>query len=151
MNEDYPDQPEPPTTRYYDPTTGTEALDGIHDISQCTALEAMPEASRDWFTSEPIPEGKQWQTDPTGKFPILADIPPPIEADQKATQRQWARAELAATDSAMLPDSPYTDDEKAKLTTYRAALRNPAREAGTGFPADSWRPVFPEGIKRPGG
>ena len=136
--------------RYYDPTTRTEALEGIHDISQATSEDDMPEASRAWFTDDPIPEGKQWVNDPTGKFPILADRPPPDQNTLKAIERQWAQSELLATDPALLPDAPYTDDEKTKIRAYRAALRNPDREKNSGYPAQSWRPVFPADVKRPG-
>lgn len=135
--------------RYYDPATGTEALEGIHDTENATSMDDMPEASKAWFT-RPAAEGKQWQNDPTGKFPIEVDIPPPSQDDLKAAERQWARSELLATDPAILDDSPYTDDEKTKLRTYRTALRNPAREATAGYPAQSWRPTFPADVKRPG-
>ena len=135
--------------RYYDPTTQTEALEGIHDTDTATAKSTMPAASQDWFEREPA-AGKQWANDPTDTYPIETDIPPPRPADLSAIERQWARAELLATDPALLPDSPYTADEQTQLKAYRTALRNPAREAATGFPADTWRPTFPADIKRPG-
>ena len=136
-------------TRFYDPKTGTEALEGIHDTENATSSDDMPEAARAWF-ERPAAEGMKWQTDPTGKFPIEVPIPPPTTDEQKAIERIWAKGELLRTDIAMLPDSPYTAAQKTKVETYRAALRNPAREATEGFPATSWRPEWPTGVKQPG-
>ena len=135
--------------RFYDPATGTEALEGIHNTDNATSSDDMPEASRAWFTRE-AREGHRWETDPTGKFPIEVPIPPPTNAELSASERAYARQELAATDAAMLPDSPYTEPQRAEIQAYRTALRNPAREATTNYPAESWRPTFPAGVKRPG-
>ena len=136
-------------TRFYDPATGTEALEGIHDTEGATRSDDMPEASREWF-DRPAREGFTWKTDPTGKFPIETPTPPPTTNELSAQERAWARSELTSTDAAMLSDSPYTDAERAKIKAYRTALRNPAREAATGYPAQTWRPTFPAGVKRPG-
>ena len=135
--------------RYYDPATGTEALEGLHDTQEATKETDMPQESRAWFT-RPAAEGKQWQTDPTGKFPIEVETPPPTREALRIQERAWAQTALKATDAAMLSDSPYTDEEKKKIQTYRKALRNPDREAATGYPADAWRPTWPASIKRPG-
>ena len=135
--------------RFYDPTTGTEALEGIHDTTNATAQDAMPEAAREWF-ERPAADGKQWVNDPTNTYPVEVDIPPPTNDELKAIQRQWVQSELLATDPALLPDSPYTDDEQTQLKAYRTALRNPARESANGFPDESWRPTWPEGVKRVG-
>lgn len=139
----------PTTERYYDPKTQTEALEGIHDTDTATAKSTMPAASQDWFERAPA-AGKHWQNDPTNTYPIETDIPPPSDADQRAEQRQWAQSELSRTDPALLPDSPYTDPEKDLVKAYRTALRNPAREQTAGYPAASWRPVFPASVKQPG-
>ena len=135
--------------RFYDPKTGTEALEGIHDTEGATPDTEMPAASRAWF-ERPAREGMQWQNDPTGKFPIEVPIPPPTTDQLKAVERQWAYAELVNTDPIMLPDSPYTAAERTQVETYRAALRNPAREATSDYPADTWRPAWPEGVDRIG-
>ena len=136
--------------RYYDPTTGTEALEGIHDTTNATAEQDMPTEAREWFT-RPARDGYRWQIDTTGKFPVEVAIPPPTIAELKTAERAWAQSELLATDPAMLPDSPYTDGEKTQIQVYRDALRNPAREATRSYPDPVfWRPEFPSGIKRPG-
>ena len=67
-------------TRYYDPATGTEALEGIHDLNGCTKDEDMPQESRDWFT-RPEKDGMKWENDPTGKFPVEVAIPPPTSKE----------------------------------------------------------------------
>lgn len=140
----------PTTERYYDPTTQTEVFERSHDISTATAMSDMPMAAQAWFSPEPPAEGMQWQTDSTGTYPEQVPIPPPNDADQRAIERQWARSELTRTDPVLLPDSPYTDADKALIRTYRTALRNPAREQSQGYPAESWRPVFPASVKQPG-
>ena len=137
--------------RYYDPETGSEPLEGRDDIKGATKESDMPKAAQEWFT-RPVAEGKQWQTDPTGKFPVEVDkTPTPLTAaERKKQERAWAQTELKATDAAMLTDSPYTDEEKKKIQAYRKALRNPDREAATGYPTTPWRPRWPATIKRPG-
>ena len=87
--------------------------------------------------------GLQWQTDPTGTYPVEVAIPPPTSDERKAVERAWVQAELAATDAAMLPDSPYTDEEKTQIEDYRQTIRNPAREDTATYPAESWRPNIP--------
>ena len=137
-------------TRYYSPTDRNEQFatpetDAEGTITEvpptgATADSDMPEASRAWFTSDPIPDGKQWQNDPTGRFPVLADIPPPTDTELRAAERAWAASELRRTDFAMLPDSRHTGADLDAIRAYRHALRNPQREATTGYPAQSWRP-----------
>ena len=134
--------------RYYNPATGTEALEGIHDTNNATSETDMTEESREWF-KRPARNGMRWKTDPTGKFPVEIPIPPPTTEELKARERAWSAAELAATDLAMLPDSPYSASERESIQTYRASLRNPAREATEAYPDPSWRPVFPAGVKHP--
>jgi len=134
--------------RFYDPKTGTEALEGIHDTNGCTADEDMPEASQEWF-ERPARDGHQWETDPTGKFPIEVPIPPPSDDELKATEKEWARSELYATDRVFVKDTKYTEEEQKAVETYRQALRNPEREKADGFPDTSWRPQWPEGVKHP--
>ena len=131
--------------RYYDPKTGTESINETG-----TPIENMPEASRKWFEPDSTPDGMEWVNDPTGRFPVLQEVPLPTNDELKIIERQWAQSELNATDSAVLPDSPYTNEQKTLIKTYRAALRNPARELTENYPAETWRPVFPVGIKRPG-
>ena len=135
--------------RFYDPATGTEALEGIHNTDSATSSDDMPEPSRQWFEREAA-SGMRWVTDPTGKFPIEEPIPAPTSQELTAAERAWASSELTRTDPVMLSDSPYTAPERTLVQTYRAALRNPAREATTGFPAESWRPTFPANVKQPG-
>ena len=135
--------------RFYDPKTGTEALEGIHDTTGATPDTEMPSSSRAWF-ERPAADGMQWQTDPTGKYPVEVPIPPPTTDELKAIERAWVQTELAATDPAMLPDSPYSEEHRQALQDYRAALRNPTREATSAYPDQSWRPAFPAGVKRPG-
>ena len=136
--------------RFYDPKTGTEALEGINDLKGCTSSDDMPESSRAWF-DRPARDGKQWKTDPTGKFPVEVDIPPPTTDQLKETERAWSAQELAATDPVMLSDSPYSDEQRDAVRTYRSALRNPAREANSAYPDPLfWRPEWPKGVKRPG-
>ena len=135
--------------RFYDPKTGTEALEGIHDTEGATPDTDMPAESREWFT-RPAKDGHQWETDPTGKFPVEVPIPPPTSEELKAVERAWAQAELLATDTALVRDSRYSEEDQAKIETYRAALRNPTREATENYPDESWRPVWPDGVKRPG-
>ena len=143
-------EPEQTHTRYYDPETGSEALEGIHDISRATAFEDMPATSQAWFSPDPIPEGKQWVTDATGKYPVLEDIPPPTSKEKRETERNWSKSELALTDVIMLSDSPYTEEQREQVKIYRAATRNPFREATVGYPDQSWRPEWPSDVKRPG-
>ncbi len=50
-----------------------------------------------------------------------------LDKEQKNRERQWAKRELSQTDSILLPDSPYTTEEREQIQTYRAALRNPNR------------------------
>ena len=124
-------------SRYYDPNTGTESLDETG-----TSIDDMPPASRKWFEADSTPAGKQWETDPTGTFPVLVDIPPPSPADLTAADRSWAESELRRTDFILLPDSPYSDEHQTLVKAYRNALRTPQR---TGSP---WvRPEWPAGVK----
>ena len=74
----------------------------------------------------------------------------PSQTEQEATERDWAQNQLRRTDFIILSDSPYTDNERQKVRTYRAALRNPTRTSTNAFPDTSWRPVWPEGVKLPG-
>jgi len=67
----------------------------------------------------------------------------------EAGERSWAQSQLRRTDFIILPDSAYTDDERDKVKTYRAALRNPTRSKTGAFPDVSWRPVWPQGVKEP--
>ena len=135
--------------RFYDPKTGTEALEGIHDLEGTTKDSDMPEESRLWF-ERPAREGHRWENDPTGKYPVEVPIPPPTSDELAATERAWAQQELAATDAAMLPDSPYSDEHRQSIQNYRQALRNPNRTDTAGFPEQSWRPTWPDNVKRPG-
>lgn len=135
-------------TRYYDPKTETEVLTGIHETENTTNIDDMPEESKEWF-KRPAKPGYKWKTDKTGKYPVEVLITPPTNEEQKNRERQWAKRELSQTDSILLPDSPYTTEEREQIQTYRAALRNPNREKAAGFPSSSWRPTFPN-VKHPG-
>ncbi|WP_299733829.1 hypothetical protein [uncultured Endozoicomonas sp.] len=64
-------------------------------------------------------------------------------------ERQWAMSELARSDRALTPDFPVTDEGRIKIMEYREKLRNPARSLSANFPDPSWRPQWPEGVKRP--
>ena len=126
-------------SRYYDPTTQTESLDETG-----TSIEDMPPASRAWFDSDPAPAGKRWANDPTNKFPVLVDIPPPTAEENAADDRAWAARELAVTDKILFSDSPYSEGHQTLVRTYRNALRTPQRTA------ENWtRPTWPDGVKRP--
>ena len=138
-------------SRFYDPKTGTEALDGIHELSGTTSIEDMPEPSRQWFSEEPIPDGMKWENDPTGKYPVLVPIPPPTDEQKAAAARNWARSQLRATDFIILPDSPYTDAEREQVRLYREALRNPTRDVQRATFDDNWRPPWPKNVKVPDG
>ena len=130
--------------RFYDPKTGTEALEGIHDMDGATADDDMPAESRKWFDDDPVPEGKVWAVDPTGKFPILVDIPAPTADEIAQDDRAWAQSELLLTDRVLVSDSPYSKADQDKVTAYRHKLRNPQRAA-----KDWQRPEWPKDVKRP--
>ena len=135
--------------RFYNPDTKTEALEGIHDIENCTLESDMPEESREWFTRA-ARDGYQWQNDATGTYPVEVRIPEPTREELSAKERKWVWEQLKATDPTLLSDSPYSDSDKQKIKRYRKKLRNPQREKANGFPQESWRPVWPDGVKRPG-
>ena len=135
--------------RYYNPTTGTILTKGIDDITNAIAREDMPASSQKWFDEDPPPDGMQWVTDPVNSWPILEPIPAPTRAEQEALERFWAQEELRRTDFILLADSPYTEPHRALVRTYRASLRNPTRTTHPTFPAATWRPAFPSGVKVP--
>ena len=135
-------------TRYYHPETMSEVTENFDSVTNKTSIDDMPAASKEWFTREVTP-GKEWVNDPTGRFPIEQDIPPPTQSEQEATERAWAQNQLRRTDFIILPDSPYTEPHRQLVKTYRAALRNPTRTTHATFPAQTWRPTFPAGVKEP--
>ncbi len=79
----------------------------------------------------------------------LTAPPPPTTEQRREQERGWASSELSLTDRTLLPDSRYSAEDQTKITTYRHALRNPQRDATANYPEQSWRPTWPEGVKRP--
>ena len=73
-----------------------------------------------------------------------------IEVDRVPIQASSARAQrdklLAATDWAVLPDSPLDESSKTSLKTYRQALRDVPQQAG--FPETIIWPDRPETKKQ---
>ncbi|CNH94379.1 Uncharacterised protein [Yersinia pekkanenii] len=57
--------------RYFNPTTKTEYIVGMHDVSECTELP-----DDNWFfTTSRIPEGKELSVNDKGE-PVLIDSQP---------------------------------------------------------------------------
>lgn len=78
---------------------------------------------------------------------------PPSEEELFAALRAARGERLAATDHALLPDSPLASERKVALTLYRQALRDlPAKEGAPwdgGGEATPW-PVLPAHARREG-
>lgn len=95
------------------------------------------------------PENGEWIAQPDGTW-TEKTITPEQQAD---TERQWAMSELARTDRCKTDDYPLNgltrEELLAKINDYREKLRNPQRSNHPAFPDQSWRPQWPEGVKRP--
>ena len=87
---------------------------------------------------------------PDGNY-VAADDGTWVERDRSEDERSWAMSELALTDRCLTPDFPITDSCRQQITEYRRLLRNPARSDHPDYPNPSWRPTWPEGVKRPAG
>ena len=139
-------------TRFYDPTTGTEALEGVHDVSNATAMEDMPEASREWF-ERPAADGKQWVTDPVWTVPGGTGY---SSTDRPAAKGQrnahgHAQSWLRTDHVAVLQDSKYYRGRSEQATTCLPSRTQEStkREAATrGYPSQTWRPVLSVRIDR---
>ncbi|MET4696084.1 hypothetical protein [Endozoicomonas lisbonensis] len=66
-----------------------------------------------------------------------------------AVERAWAMQELVISRDCLLIDFPISKEGQAAILDYRAKLRNPQREEHPKYPDKSWRPQWPEGVKRP--
>lgn len=93
------------------------------------------------------PEGDNWIADSDGNWVESVAT----EDDLARCERQWAMSELALTDRCLTPDFPITNEQQTQVTQYRQSLRNPERENHPDYPEQSWRPHWPEGVKRPAG
>ena len=71
--------------------------------------------------------------------------------DKMQTEKRWVKSELALSDRCLTLDFPITESGREKVLNYRALLRNPHRGKHPSYPAKSWRPEWPEGVKRPAG
>lgn len=72
---------------------------------------------------------------------------------EEERERQWTMSELALSDCCKTDDYPLNGLTREELIdridSYRSALRNPARSSHPDYPRQSWRPQWPEGVKRP--
>ncbi len=68
-------------------------------------------------------------------------------------ERQWAMSELALSDRCKADDYPLNgltrEELSERINDYRSALRNPRRSGHPDHPRQSWRPRWPDGVKRP--
>ena len=78
---------------------------------------------------------------------------PLTEAEKIEAERRWAMSELARSDRCKTDDYPLNGLTREELLTkvdeYREKLRNPQRSNHAAFPDISWRPEWPERVKRP--
>ena len=110
-----------------------------------TAIYYSPAGNPEGWEEGAQPEGHVTPEDWQAAHPAPAPVPP-TEEELFAALRAARDERLAATDHALLPDSPLASERKVALTLYRQALRDlPAREGAPwdgGGEATPW-PVLP--------
>lgn len=120
--------------------------DGVTEIPKGAKL--IPAGH--WFLKNtPVPAGKELTTGTDG-LPALKEV---HGVEQKQLEDFWAGQELAASDRCLTGDYPLQEltreELHARIQEYRNKLRNPNRSNHPDYPNPSWRPQWPEGVKRP--